>query len=149
MRCLLWVSLEKWSRYTESARDLLFFVGDAEHRYRRFAHAHITTHYSDVTSASLCLTSTATRLFAKQLVLANRKGNLKATHYWPFVRGTAVDSSNSDAERVFLVFRHHDFRELSLSQRRIPSVGHWNAQRLVLVKSKVSMRHSLIILDTA
>ena len=44
-------------------------------------------HYSDVKWASWYLKSQATRLFVKRYTQTNKRDNIKARHYWPFVRG--------------------------------------------------------------
>ena len=44
-------------------------------------------YHSDVTWTSLCPKSLATRLFVQELVAADIRENIKATHHWPFVSG--------------------------------------------------------------
>ena len=57
-------------------------------------------HYSDVKWASIHLNSPASQEFVlKQFIQAHTKGNLKAIHHWPCVRGIyqwLVDSSHKD-----------------------------------------------------
>ena len=49
--------------------------------------AWVFSHYSEVTWALWLPKSLNTQLFVQQLFQAGNKVNIKAVHYWPFVRG--------------------------------------------------------------
>ena len=64
-------------------------------------------HYSDVTWASWCLKSSATRSFVQPLFQANFKESIKALHHWLFVRGNPDSPHESPVMRkAFYMSRH-------------------------------------------
>ena len=60
----------------------------------------IKFHYSDVSWASCCLKSPATRL-----IQANNKEHIKAPRYWPFVRETANGLHSQKASNAWIIIK--------------------------------------------
>ena len=92
-----------------------------ERWHRQLQQLHITN-YSGVIWAPRHLNLPASQLFVQLLVLADNKGNTKALHHWPFVKGInhwPVDSSHKGPV-MRKVFPFHDV----IMENRNPFILH-------------------------
>ena len=96
------ISSAKWQPVCPDGDELIskaYFAVDNEVRWKQ-----CDTHYTDVTGVTGHLKSQATQLLVQQQVLIS--SNIKALHYWPFVKGThqrLVDSSHKGPMRKMLL----------------------------------------------